>query len=70
MTDDLSVPVEEEGVLLCPCSNTEVDGSFSPCTRAGEDVPTPDQWKVRWYRCDRCGNVLDGLTGDVLGTRP
>lgn len=74
MTDDLMVPLEDEqeaeGVLLCSCGNTEVDGTFTPCTESGKDVPITEQWKARHYRCDRCGNVLDGLTGEVLGGRP
>jgi hypothetical protein len=63
----MSETVTLEPDFLCICGNfSESDGAY-PCDSNGNLVePTPDDWPGKLYRCDRCGRVFDGDTGEVI----
>jgi hypothetical protein len=55
--------------MKCVCGNTPVGQGFFPCLRSGQLVdPTPEAWVDGYlYRCDRCGQIIDGETLQVVG---
>jgi hypothetical protein len=53
---------------ICLCGNRpDLDG-FYPCHQSGEIIgPTPIQWPSSYYRCDRCGRVIQAGTRTIVG---
>jgi hypothetical protein len=56
-----------DGDFACLCgNNSHAQGAF-PCDRAGDLLdPKPDEWPDDLFRCDRCGLIFNGHTGEVL----
>ena len=65
-----AVTFAEYGEFKCVCGNSpNAEGAYR-CDREGNDVePTPDDWPGDLYRCDRCGRIFDGDTGEVIGRK-
>ncbi len=59
---------DDTGGFLCICGNDpEGQGAF-PCDSEGRYIePPPSIEPGNQFRCDRCGRVFDGLTGEVFG---
>jgi hypothetical protein len=60
------VTISESGDFTCICgNNTNLEGAY-PCDKQGTLVePAPDEWPDQLYRCDRCGTVFNGETGEI-----
>jgi hypothetical protein len=55
---------------LCLCGNKPYDDGFFPCALDGVEVePTPEEWPLRFYVCDRCGRIVDFGTRIVVGRK-
>lgn len=64
--------IKEEGSnnWICTCGNTPDSQGFFPCNSNGDYVePTPEEWKTDSYVCDRCGNIIDMNTLEVVGVK-
>lgn len=59
------VTITPTGEFMCPCGNSpEQDGAY-PCDGDGIEVMPDDNWSDL-YRCDRCGVIFNGDTGDII----
>ncbi len=56
----------------CLCGNQIQSEGFYPCDSEGEltpeeDLPSYDDWSISWYRCLRCGRIINRETLEVIG---
>jgi hypothetical protein len=59
--------VDEFGEWTCLCGNTSYYEGFFPCDADGNEVdPTPENWTINLYRCDRCGRIINQATGEIV----
>lgn len=65
------ITITDSGEFNCVCGNRpDYEGAY-PCDRSGKLVdPTPGDWPEDLYRCDRCGIIFKGATGEVVGQLP
>lgn len=55
---------------ICLCGNHPISDGFYPCDSTGKQVePTPEEWPVSLYVCDRCGRIINRDTVFVVGYR-
>jgi hypothetical protein len=60
------VSISPTGEFVCVCGNTPDSSGAFACDINGDAVePTPDEWPNDLYRCDGCGRVFVGDTGEI-----
>ena len=56
------------GEFTCVCGNSPDDSGAVACDAKGDEVsPTSDEWPGDLYRCNECGPIFDGDSGEVKG---
>jgi len=55
---------------ICTCGNTPRYEGFFPCDSRGKKVePTIAEWTTDCYVCDKCGNIINHKTLNIVGKR-
>jgi hypothetical protein len=68
MSEVEHITIMVPGEFSCICGNTPTAQGACACDRQGNEVePIPDDWLGDLFRCDRCGRIFDGVTGEVVG---
>jgi len=66
-----TITITAEGEFNCTCGNyPNAEGAYA-CDRQGNYIdPLPDEWPDDLFKCDRCGIIFNGQTGEIVEPLP